>query len=139
MPASPAADPVLKRFRAALDMLYGDRIERVVLFGWRARGEAREDSDYDVAVFLKSLADRWQEVDRIVPVPPSECLVGPGPHDQGRGAVFCLRDSGEQLRGKPRTLKAARSSTAHRTSARKTGAKRTARGNTRKHSQEASA
>jgi predicted nucleotidyltransferase len=68
MPASPAADPVLKRFRAALDTLYGDRIERVVLFGSRARGDAREDSDYDVAVFLKGLADRWQEVDRIVPL-----------------------------------------------------------------------
>jgi predicted nucleotidyltransferase len=66
MPASPAADPVLKRFRAALDTIYGDRIERVVLFGSRARGDARED--YDVAVFLKGLADRWQEVDRIVPL-----------------------------------------------------------------------
>jgi predicted nucleotidyltransferase len=68
MPASIAADPILKRFRAALDTLYGDRIERVVLFGSRARGDAREDSDYDVAVFLKGLADRWQEVDRIVPL-----------------------------------------------------------------------
>jgi hypothetical protein len=26
MLASPAADPILKRFRAALDRLYGDRI-----------------------------------------------------------------------------------------------------------------
>ena len=68
MPASPADDPVLKRFRAALDTLYGNRIERVVLFGSRARGDARGDSDYDVAVFLKSLGDRWQEVDRIVPL-----------------------------------------------------------------------
>ena len=39
-----------------------------MLFGSRARGEAREDSDYDVVVFLKGLADRWQEVDRIVPL-----------------------------------------------------------------------
>ena len=60
MLASPADDPILRRFRAALDRLYGDRIERVVLFGSRARGDAREDSDYDVAVFLKRLADRWQ-------------------------------------------------------------------------------
>jgi len=68
MPASPADDPILKRFRAALETIYGDRIERVVLFGSRARGDAREDSDYDVAVFLKGLADRWREVDRIVPL-----------------------------------------------------------------------
>ena len=64
----PADDPILKRFRAALDQLYGERIERVVLFGSRARGEAREDSDYDIVVFLKSLTNRWQEIDRIVPV-----------------------------------------------------------------------
>src|SRR5712691_2261832 len=48
-----ASDPVLNRFRAALNEAYGERIERVVLFGSRARGDARPDSDYDVAVFLK--------------------------------------------------------------------------------------
>jgi predicted nucleotidyltransferase len=63
-----AADPILTRFRAALDALYGSRLERVVLFGSRARGDARADSDYDVAVFVNDLDDRWQEVDRIVPV-----------------------------------------------------------------------
>src|SRR6266700_884597 len=65
MPASPADDPILKRFRAALDTLYGDRIERAVLFGSRARGDAREDSDYDVAVFLEDLTDRWHEFRRL--------------------------------------------------------------------------
>jgi uncharacterized protein len=40
----------------------------LVLFGSRARGDAREDSDYDVAVFLKDLTDRWPEIDRIIPV-----------------------------------------------------------------------
>ena len=58
-------DPVLTRFRAALDGLYGDRIERVVLFGSRARGDARPDSDYDVAVFLTPPPDRWSEMDRL--------------------------------------------------------------------------
>jgi predicted nucleotidyltransferase len=58
-------DPILRRFRAALDYMYGDQLERVVLFGSRARGEARSDSDYDVAVFLKSLPDRWAELDRL--------------------------------------------------------------------------
>ena len=58
-------DPNLKRFRAALDRLYGDRVARIVLFGSRARGDAREDSDYDLAVFLKDLTDRWPELDRL--------------------------------------------------------------------------
>jgi uncharacterized protein len=43
-------DPILMRFRAALADAHGERIERVVLFGSRARGDARPDSDYDVAV-----------------------------------------------------------------------------------------
>jgi len=59
------ADPILTRFRAALSALYGPRLERVVLFGSRARGEARPDSDYDVAVFLSMLPDRWAELDRL--------------------------------------------------------------------------
>jgi predicted nucleotidyltransferase len=61
-------DPIMKRFRAALDKLYGERIERVVLFGSRARGDVHEDSDYDIAVFLNDLTDRWLEVHRIIPI-----------------------------------------------------------------------
>jgi predicted nucleotidyltransferase len=60
-----ASDPILARFRAALDTLYGDRLERVVLFGSRARGDAHADSDYDVAVFLRDLTDRWGEARRL--------------------------------------------------------------------------
>jgi len=61
-----SANPlILTKFRAALDGLYGNRVERVVLFGSRARGDAQEDSDYDVAVFLKDLNDRWAEADKI--------------------------------------------------------------------------
>ena len=63
-----AAAPVLVRFRAALEQLYGPRLDRVVLFGSRARGDARPDSDYDVAVFLHGFRDRWSEMDRLVPV-----------------------------------------------------------------------
>jgi predicted nucleotidyltransferase len=50
---NPVDDPVLSRFKAALDTMYGSRIERVVLFGSRARGEAHDDSDYDIAVFFE--------------------------------------------------------------------------------------
>lgn len=68
MPAAVLDDPILKRFRAELDALYGDRIERVVLYGSRARGDHREDSDYDIAVFLHDLTNYWGEADQIVGV-----------------------------------------------------------------------
>lgn len=65
MTAQSITDPVLRSYRAALEVLYGDELERVLLFGSRARGDARADSDYDIAVFLKSLPDRWSELDRL--------------------------------------------------------------------------
>jgi predicted nucleotidyltransferase len=68
MTVSIATDPVLIRLRDALDRMYGDRLERVVLYGSRARGDAREDSDYDVAVFLRDMTSVWRELDQIVPV-----------------------------------------------------------------------
>ncbi len=57
-------DPVLDRFRSAA-AAYGDRLERVVLFGSRARGDFRPESDYDVAVFIHRPASRWDELGRL--------------------------------------------------------------------------
>ncbi|HEY3848955.1 MAG TPA: nucleotidyltransferase domain-containing protein [Acetobacteraceae bacterium] len=58
-------DPVLGRFREALGEVYGSRLERVVLYGSRARGDARPDSDYDVAVFLRDTNDLGAELHRL--------------------------------------------------------------------------
>jgi predicted nucleotidyltransferase len=55
-------DPVLVRFRRALNEAYGSRVERVVLFGSLARGDARPDSDCDVAVFIKNPGELWDEL-----------------------------------------------------------------------------
>ena len=65
MATTQTLDPILARFRAALDDMYGSQIERVVLFGSRARGNARPDSDYDVAVFLSDMSDRFAELYRL--------------------------------------------------------------------------
>ena len=63
-----SSDPVLARFRAAIVDAYGLRLERAVLFGSRARREARADSDYDVAVFLRDLRDRPVELNRLADI-----------------------------------------------------------------------
>jgi uncharacterized protein len=55
-------DPVLQRFRAAIHEIYGNRLERAVLYGSRARGDAKPDSDYDIALFLRSSASFWEEM-----------------------------------------------------------------------------
>jgi uncharacterized protein len=67
MPVMPTDDPVLKRFRAVLDQLHGSRIERVVLFGARDL-DARAEADFEVAVFLHDLSDRWHELDRLADI-----------------------------------------------------------------------
>jgi predicted nucleotidyltransferase len=61
-------DPVLTRFRAAVTDIYGERAERVVLFGSRARGDAKPDSDYDIAVFLRDSGTFTDEAARLAGV-----------------------------------------------------------------------
>jgi predicted nucleotidyltransferase len=62
---SPVDEPILRRLKGELERLYGDRLERVLLFGSRARGDARPDSDWDVAVFLRGYDGNWEEVSRL--------------------------------------------------------------------------
>ncbi|MBV9975015.1 MAG: nucleotidyltransferase domain-containing protein [Hyphomicrobiales bacterium] len=70
-------DPILSRFRAALQEVYGERIERVVLFGSRARGDFQPDSDYDVAVFLRQQDELWSELGHLSQI-TSEILIDTG-------------------------------------------------------------
>ena len=60
-----SSDPILARFHAAVLEAYGNRIERVVLFGSHARGDTSPDSDYDIAVFLRDMPDRIAEMNRL--------------------------------------------------------------------------
>ncbi len=52
-------------FRAAFTEMYGDRLVRMMLFDSRARGDAKPDSDYDIAVLLAPLGDPWEERSRL--------------------------------------------------------------------------
>jgi predicted nucleotidyltransferase len=61
-------DPILARLRAAVAETYGAGLERVVLYGSRACGEARPDSDYDIAVFLDGTEGLWRESGRLAEI-----------------------------------------------------------------------
>jgi len=45
---------VLKKLKKELLRTYGESIDSIILYGSRARGDAREDSDIDILVVLKS-------------------------------------------------------------------------------------
>jgi predicted nucleotidyltransferase len=68
MSATRSNDTALVRFRRALNAVYGERIERVVLYGSRARGDARPDSDYDIAVFLNGSGNFNDEARRLATI-----------------------------------------------------------------------
>ena len=55
-------DAILDRLSRNVRVYYGARLERVVLFGSRARGDHRADSDYDVAVFVRDFTTLWNEL-----------------------------------------------------------------------------
>ena len=51
---------ILKRFKAEVTKVLGDRLDRVVLFGSRSRGDADLESDFDLLVTARTL----QKTDR---------------------------------------------------------------------------
>ncbi len=55
------ADPAVPRIGETLRAHFGPRLVKLVLYGSRARGEARPDSDYDVAAFVRGPVDRFAE------------------------------------------------------------------------------
>jgi len=50
-----AADSAIIDLKHRLETLLGDRLERIVLFGSRARGDWDADSDTDIAIIVRGL------------------------------------------------------------------------------------
>jgi len=61
-------EQILRELKVKLAELYGERLEKLILFGSQARGDAGPDSDIDVLVVLKGddPADDYRYMDIIV-------------------------------------------------------------------------
>jgi uncharacterized protein len=56
---------ILSELRQQLETLYGERLEKLILFGSQARGNAAPDSDIDVLVVLRGSVDVGRELWKI--------------------------------------------------------------------------
>ena len=57
---------ILTKIKDCLQMLYGDRLQNVLLFGSEARGESIPDSDIDIMVILNGPVYFMLEYRRII-------------------------------------------------------------------------
>lgn len=55
--------PILNEVKAALEAIYGDRLQGLILFGSWARGDATDGSDIDLLILLNDLQDPVSELD----------------------------------------------------------------------------
>ena len=79
-----ALAPVLQQLRAGLEAQYGDRLDRVLLYGSQARGDAGPESDVDVLVVLAG------EVDPVAEIAQTEYLAVFFTHLRAHGTVLEL-------------------------------------------------
>ena len=70
LPAStpPHVRAALAEAKARLEAIYGDRLVRIVLYGSRARGDARPNSDVDLLVVLRGEYQAYAEIRRTGPL-----------------------------------------------------------------------
>jgi len=65
---------ILKELHKRLNVVYGDRLAHMVLFGSRARGDAESDSDIDILVVLHGSVNAGEEIERTGGIVSDLCL-----------------------------------------------------------------
>ncbi|BFM39421.1 nucleotidyltransferase domain-containing protein [Synechocystis sp. LKSZ1] len=56
---------ILQEFKVYLSRLYQEQLDKVILFGSRARGNAGPESDFDILIVLKDKFSYYSEVKKI--------------------------------------------------------------------------
>lgn len=67
-------EQIVRELRAKLDVEYGDRLVKTMVYGSEARGDAEPDSDIDVLIVLKEPVDVGIEIARLSQFRSDLCL-----------------------------------------------------------------
>jgi len=62
---NPSIIAILNEFKKILQNLYGNNLQKLILYGSYARGEERNYSDIDIAIIFKRLDNPYKEIDKI--------------------------------------------------------------------------
>jgi predicted nucleotidyltransferase len=94
---SPEIEPAVRSYQAALAQRFGSRLSEVRLFGSRARGDARPDSDVDLLVLIDDLT--WREAVEAIDLGTEEelrsgVLLSPLPHATAAFQRLCELETG---------------------------------------------
>lgn len=65
---------ILKEVKQSLQKLYEDQLSAIILYGSQAREEAKEFSDIDILVVLKSEINPYHEIDKTSQIISEICL-----------------------------------------------------------------